>query len=1104
MKQFITIRSLLILLSLIFIFQSHNFAQGVTTSAINGTVYDSDLNSLPGANIIAVHVSSGTQYGATTRPDGRFSIMGMRVGGPYTVTVSFVGYRSQSQENIYLSLGVTSDLQFVLSDENIEIGEITVTAQRDAIFSSERTGAATSISSENIRNLPTITRRIGDFTRLTPQAGRNNTFGGQDNRLNNITIDGSYFNNSFGLAGQPGDRTNVAPISIDAIEELQVNLAPYDVRQGNFVGAGVNTVTRSGNNEYSGSVYYLFRNESHVGMRAKELSFDPGVFKYDNIGVRLSGPIVKNKLFFFANFEKENLVQPGTTFLANTGGQTVGGNITRVLASDLNQLSNYLRTNFGYDTGPYQGYDHEVPALRMLLRLDYNLDDRNKLSLRYTHLDSETDVLISQSSSLGWGTRRSNLNGLNFRNSNYLIMENIRSIVGEWNSNISSNISNNMIIGYTTNDESRKSRGSLFPMVDILDGSTVYTTFGFEPFTPNNELRYKSLQFQNNLTWYLKNHYLTFGVSVERYESENIFFPGSQSVYVYNSLADFYKDADGYIANPNRTQSIYGNDTLRVSRFQVRWSNIPGQDKPVQPLEVLYAGLYAQDEWLVSKNLKLTAGVRVDVPFFGDTGFKNAQVDTLFFRDENGAQVQYKTDKLPDAKFLISPRVGFNWDVTSKRTTQVRGGTGIFTGRPAYVWISNQIGNNGVLTGFERVDNTFNRPFNPDPNHYKPSNVTGAPASQYELSFTDPDFKFPQVWRSNFAVDQRLPFGLVGTAEFIYDKDINGIYYINANLREPNTAFDGVDNRPRWTTGNRINSFIDNAIVLKNQNDGYTWSMSGSLEKPFSDNWYAKVAYSYGEGKNTIDPGSIAFGSWNNNQHSGNPNNPGLGFSAASPDHRVFAALSYTFGNTTGSGSIFGATTVSLFWEGFNLGRTSYVFAGDLNGDGGTSNDLIYIHKNKDEMNFQEYAAGGVTYTVQQQKDAWDAFIEQDEYLSKNRGKYAERNGVLLPMVFLADFSITQDVYFNIFNKRNVVQLRLDILNVGNFLNKEWGVGQSLITTQPLLVPTAQQGGPADAQGKAQYRLRNIGGELINKSLQQTLNVGDVYRIQFGLRYTFN
>ncbi len=1085
-------------LLLVFGFTGSAYGQGVTTAALNGVVVDQNGQPLVGCSVVAVHTASGTIFGAATRNDGRFNIPGVRVGGPYTITATLIGYRKESVENLFLGLGEDRRLTFTLVEEALQAAEVTVVAERDAILSASRTGAATAVSSAAIQMLPTITRNISDFSRLTPQAS-GNSFVGQDNRLNNVTVDGSYFNNSFGLAGSPGERTGVAPISLDAIEQIQVNIAPYDVRQGNFVGAGVNTVTKSGTNEFTGSAYYIFRNDGLYGEEAGDAKYNPGKFDYKQIGLRLGGPLIKNKLFFFGSFEDDELTKPGTDFTANLGGEAVTGNKTRVLASDLSQLSSFVNSKFGYQTGGFQGYDFKTPALRFIGKLDYNLNDRNKLSLRYNHLDSDTDVLISNSSSLGFGNRRTNTNALNFQNSNYKILENIRSIVGEWNSILSDNMSNNLLIGYTHNDESRESVGTFFPFVDILKDGSTYTSFGFEPFTPNNELRYWSFQVQNNFTYYRGDHNFTFGLSGERYESENVFFPGSQSVYVYNSLDDFYADANDYFANPGRTTSPV---TLR--RFQVRWANIPGQVKPIQPLEVLFAGLYGQDEWQVNKNLRLTLGLRVDVPFFGDTGFKNAQVNGLSFREESGSTVKYATDKLPDANLLWSPRLGFNWDVSGDRTTQVRGGTGIFTGRPAYVWISNQIGNNGVLTGFEQLDNTTARPFHPDPNHYKPANVTGAPAASYELAFTDPNFKFPQLWRSNLGVDRKLPWwGLIGTAEFIYGRDVNGIYYINANLAPANTNFVGPDNRPRWTTGNRINSNISSAIVLKNQNDGYSWNVAAALEKPMQDGLYGKVAYSYGISRNTVDPGSIAFGSWNNNQHSGDPNNPGVAFSINSPGHRVFAALSYRKEYFD-----FGATTVSLFWEGarnwpadpfaFASRTASYTFSGDLNGDGGTSNDLIYIPRNKSEMNFEEFTSSGKTFTVAEQQDAWETFIQQDPYLSKHRGEYAERGAIYLPMVYRADLSITQDLFTNVSGKRNGLQFRVDLLNVGNLINKNWGVGQRLVTTQPLIARGA------DAEGKARYRLRNIGTSLISKTYEPTATEYDVFRIQFSLRYSFN
>jgi hypothetical protein len=1060
-------------------------AQGVTTGSITGIVVDAQKQVVPGASVVAVHEPSGTRYEATTRADGRFSLPGMRVGGPYSVTASLTGFQPQTVKDVIVSLGVASDLELALGQAAVT-EEVTVTAQTSEIFSSARTGAATTVNREALQTLPTVTDRINDFARLSPQytgGAFGGSFVGQDNRLNNITVDGSYFNNSFGLAGQPGDRTGVTPIAAAAIEEIQVNVAPYDVRQGNFVGAGVNMITRSGTNKFRGSAYYWFRDNDLVGTEAKGLTYNPGTFDARRFGGWVSGPIVKDKLFFFGSYEDDELNGPGTTFRANAGGEPVGGNVTRVLASDLDALSSYLSSNFKYDTGPYQDYDHGTPAKRYLAKLDYNLNDRNKISLRYTQLDSNTDVLLSDSSSLGFGSRRTRTTGLNFQNSNYRILENIKSGVAEWNSIIGTNMSNSLIVGYTENDESRESLGSFFPMVDVLEQGSVYTTFGFEPFTPNNELRYKTFQIQDSFTWNRGKHAFTFGATAQRYESENVFFPGSQSVYVYSSLADFYTDANDYLANPNRTTS-----PITLRRFQVRWMNIPGLEKPLQPLEVWYTGLYAQDEWQATRNVKVMYGLRLDVPFFGETGFQNANADALTFRDENGQPVQYQTAKLPDANILWSPRVGVNWDVTGDRTTQVRGGTGVFTGPPAYVWISNQIGNTGVLTGFAQLDNTKLRPWNPNPNAYKPTDVTGQPASSYELALTDPNFKFPQVWRTNLAVDRKLPWGLIGTGEFIYNRDVNGIYYINANLPAAQTSFVGADVRPRWTS-NRIHSNVSNAIVLKNQDVGRSWSGSASLQKTFRQGML-RSAYTYYEAKNTVDPGSIASGSWFNNRHSGDPNDPGLAYSAQG--QRFFVAGSYRFEYLK-----FGATTFSGFFEGYSQGNASYYFSGDLNGDGGTGNDLVYVPRDTSEMNFVPIT-GSVPFTAAQQAAAWEAYINQDSYLGSRRGQYAERNGVTLPWVWRLDFAVAQDLFKDVGSNRHSLQVRADILNFTNLLNSDWGVGQRLVNTQPLI----SRG--ADAEGRAQYQLRVVNNQLLSKSLESTAGQSDVYRVQFSLRYSFN
>ena len=1099
-------------------------AQGITTGTISARVLDAAGNPRAGVRVIAVHQPSGTVYQARTRDNGRATLPGMRVGGPYTITASSIGLASKSEPNVWVTLGQTSDLQFTMQESAVQIQEVTVTAAlgADKIMNSSRTGAATTVSREALATLPTVSGKLESIVRLTPQFGGCNvgtgcTMAGQDGRMNNISVDGTAFNNSFGLGGQPGDRTNVAPISLSAIEQMQVEVAPYDVRQGNFVGANINTVTRSGTNRLAGSIGYSRRDQSLVGKKAGDFAFDPGVFSYKNLSGWLSGPIIPNKLFFFVTADNESLSQPGTTWLANTGGQPVTGNTTRVLASDLNTLSTFLATNFNYDTGPYQGYNNLTPAHRFLGKLDFNINDNNKFVLRYNRLISSADILESNSNSLGTqGNRRTNANSLNFSNSNYGMMENIESTVGELNSTFGNGMANSLSIGYTRQNESRKPKGQFFPLVDIQEGAFTYTSFGFEPFTPNNLLYYNTFQIQDNFTKYTTNHDFTFGVSVEKYHSDNTFFPGSQSVYVYRSLADFYTDANGYLANPARTTT-----PVNLLRFQVRYANIPGQDKPVQPLDVLYSGVYGQDEWRMTQNFKVNLGVRFDVPKFKNTAFDNANADALFWRDETGATVQYNTGKLPDTRVTISPRLGINWDKNGDRSTQIRGGTGIFSGRPAYVWISNQIGNTGVLTGFDQLDpptggalNT--RPFNPDPNHYKPQTPpTGAPATSYELALTDPNFRFPKLWRTDIGFDKKLPWGIIGTADFMYNRDLDGIYYINANLPAAQSAFVGADSRLRWvgvscaapTTGpcvNRINNATGNIvarnIVMKNQSIGRAWNIDGSVERPFANGLFLKAAYNYGVAKNTIDPGSIASGSWNGNPMSGDPNNPGLSYSSNSPGHRFFIATSYRKEYFS-----FGATTLSLFFDAHTNGNTSYTFANDMNGDGVT-NDLIYIPRNVSEMNFTlqncSAAVCGVAkvFTPADQANAWEAFIQQDDYLKSHRGQYAQRNAVFLPLVKRADFSIQQELFTDFARRRNSFQIRADVVNVGNLFNKHWGVGQRILGGNGQILTN----GGADALGRATYQLKVVNGELINRTFEPTAGRADVFEVQLGFRYTFN
>jgi hypothetical protein len=1091
-------------------------AQGVTTGGIGGIVTTVQGQAVPGASVIAIHEPSGTSYEATTRADGRYAIPNMRVGGPYTLQVIFVGgsgaaFTPKTVENLTVNLGVSTDVN--VSVETITVAEkVEVTGQSDPVFASTRTGAATSIDRTDIATLPTIAGRLESITRLTPQAS-GTSFAGQDNRLNNITIDGSYFNNSFGLGSAPGERTNVAPISLEAIEQVQVSIAPYDVRQGSFIGAAVNSVTRSGTNQLSASVYHRMRNEGLVGTDARGQTVNPGTFTFRDTGVWGSGPIIRNRLFVFGNYENEEDKRPLHTFVARNEGQTAAGSVTRVLASDLNALSSFLSQNFQYETGPYQDIQDLTPAKRYLLRTDFNLTNANKISFRYNQLDSSSSNNLSTSSSAGIGRTLGTANGgLHFAATNYTLLENIKSGIGEWNAVLGNNMSNTLIGGLTSNDESRGDVGKLFPFVDILQSGTSYMSFGTEPFSVQNELRYKTFQLQDSFTKFGNQHTWTFGATTQRYHSDNVFWSCCpQSNYTYNSLQDFYTDAQDFLRNPNRTTSPV---TLR--RFKVRYSNVPDLEKPLQPLQVWYSGAYAQDEWRPRRDFTVTAGIRLDASVFKNTAYQNAKADALTFRDEDGSPVQYQTGEMPDPKILWSPRVASNWDVGGRGRTQVRLGTGLFTGPPLYVWISNQLGNTGVLIGEILVDNTTAFPFNPNPDRYKPTNVTGEGAASFELNVTDPDFKFPQVWRTNAAVDHRLPGGMTGTVEFLYNKDVNGTYYINANLPAPQGNFTGVDSRPRWTA-NRINNTLPNVItsayVLKNQSIGKSWNLSGSLSKPYWHGLSFRAAWSYGEAKNTIDPGSTAGSTFANNQHAADPNNPGLGFSGYSQGHRVFIQTSYTRSYFN-----FGATTVSAFWEAkpsvqnfaTNL---SYVFSGDMNGDGFAGNDLIYIPASTSEMNFQEFThTNGRVFTAAEQAAAFEAYIQQDDYLRTHRGQYAQRGGEFLPMYNRMDLSIMQDVFRNIGGKRNAGQFRVDFTNFGNLLNHDWGVSKRAVVSmtaangaQILVTP---QTALTDASGRPLYRMAVVNNELVTQSFQTNTSLStsnsDVWQVMFSFRYTFN
>lgn len=1087
----IIMRKILLFLVFVCTAAAAGFAQGVTTATITGEVTDAAGAGLPGANIVAVHVPSGSVYGSSSRADGRYTLPGLRVGGPYKVTVTFVGYQDYSIDGINLSLGQNFVLNTKLAETGTELSEILVTTDR--LLNDERTGASTNINVTTLNSLPTLSRSISDFTRLTPQAnGR--SFSGADSRFNNLTIDGSIFNNSFGLSDVPGGQTNSTPISLDAIQEVQVNIAPFDVRQGGFTGAGVNAITRSGTNEFSGSVFYNTRNEKFVGSKAKGEDVVTQNFNVKQQGFRVGGPIVKDKLFFFINGEQERREDPATSYVAlRPGVNDNDANVSRVLASDLDALSTYLFNNFGYKTGAYENYTLATKSDKALIRLDYNMSKRSKFSIRYNYLKSSSDVPTSNSGS--FNNRRDNGFAMNFQNANYVINNDINSIIAEHNF-LGDRFSNNVIVGFTANRDYRSSLGGVFPLVDILEGGRNYTNFGYEPFTPNNILNTDTWQFQDNFTYYAGKHTLTAGVNFEAFKFENTFTPTYYGQFVYNSLQDFYDDTD------NDT-----NNDPTLTRYQLTYSNLANSALPTATTNARQIGFYLQDEIQVNSNFKLTGGLRVDVPSFKQTALENTQVSGYSFKDENGNPIKVSTSQLPKAQALISPRVGFNWDVMGDRSLQIRGGTGVFSGRPAFVWISNQMSNNGILTGSLRADNTTaTYPFSTDITKYNLPPNPGQPAASYNVAVTDKNFKYPQSWKTNIAIDKKLPYGIIGTAEFIYNKEINNVTYINANLEPANGTLSGSDNRPTYpglgltstaqNNANRVNDNVTDAILLKNTNKGRGYSGTLKLERPTTKGLSTMVAYNYSNTKDLMSAGSIAFSSWRDNFSLNGNNLPISAFSNNDLRHRVIGALSYRkeYGKHFGS-------QLSLFYQAQNQGRFSYRVNGDLNGDQLTSNDLIYVPKDANEMVFQDYSitvsGNPVTFTAAQQASAFNSYIDQDKYLSTRRGQYAERNGVLMPWVKTLDLTFIQDFFVDVKGKRNTIQLRADIINFGNLLNNKWGVGDRIINSSPLELRSITAGVPT-------YRFSAVNGALLSSTYGTSTRLGDVWQMQLGIRYIFN
>ena len=1084
-------------------------AQGVTTSTLSGSVSDQSGGSLPGANVIATHEPSGTQYGTSVNPNGRYTIVNMRVGGPYKVVVSFVGYQTQTFENITLKLGETFSLDVTMPDEGTELSEVIVSATQDRLLNSERAGAVTSIGRGELLTMPSVSRSINDMTRFTPQATstNNGAIGGGNYRQNYITVDGSDFNNTFGIG------TNLpaggSPISLDALEEISVNITPYDVRQSNFIGSAINAVTRAGTNSFSGSAYWFFRSDNQQGNKVRDNSpLTLQRLEENTYGFRIGGPIVKNKLFFFVNAEQTKTIRPGQQNFAATAERPYGSdpNIARPTVDQLNEISDFLRAApYNYNTGPFDNYDFESDNTKLTGRIDWNINNNHRLSLRYSQVESKSPSFASSSISgsglanYPTGAGRQNINALWFKNANYYQEQNFYSLALEVNSLFANRFANTFRATYTNQNDPRSTDSQEFPFVDILQDGTPLTSFGYELFSYGNLRDVESYSFVDFVTWNSGIHNFTAGVQLDLQSTKNGFQRFGTGFYVFESWDDF----------------VNGENPIN---YAITYPLTPGYKQAFPKVGFTQYSVYGQDEMALSEKFRLTVGLRLDLPTFPDVPEIKTHpllADLTFAGGE-----KFDTGVMPDTKVMFSPRIGFNYDVKGDRTVQLRGGTGIFTGRVPTVWIVAQSGDAGLLQFTQTYSGKANTPgpFRIEP--YRPDTPPDAgTAIPSNVSAIHPDFKFPQTWKSNIAVDAKLPFGFVGSFELIYNKDLNVALGRNVNLVNPQPLnVDGYpDNRPIYPSGGAdkwVNPLSNgqpnvpgasgslNAIFLDNTNGGHYVSATARLERQFGENFSGFVSYTLSQSKVPYDGvGDQLLNTWSLTPVAGNPNSPELGYAGYVVPSRVVAGLTFRKEYLKHLG-----TQISAFFEGSVQGRFSYTYGGDLNRDG-QNNDLIYIPRNPSEITFTDYNYGTAdnpnVVTAQEQSDLFFKYIEQDDYLSKNKGKYAERNGAKMPWRNQIDIKFIQDIFTDLGGKRNTLQFTIDIFNFGNMLNKDWGAFDQ-VNASSVLVPTNQNALVPGGGVVPTFRLQTDRGKPVTETFRDNNSIISTWYMQFGLRYIFN
>lgn len=1045
------------------------FAQGVTTAAIRGIVLDENGEGLPGATVVATHQPSGTVYGASTRADGKYNLPNLRIGGPYEVKVSFVGYQDQIRDNINLALGQNLTMNFDLQEDVASLEEVVVTAMTDVI-GGDRTGPETRIDNDQLLKMPTISRSASDIYRLSPQAA-GNSFGGRNDQYNNFSLDGSIFNNPFGLdAATPGGQTNAQPISLDAIDQIQVSIAPFDVTQAGFTGASVNAVTKSGTNKFSGTVFTFYRDQSLTGSKVSgDEIFVPDLTQFQ-AGFSLGGPIIKNKLFFFANFEMERRDDLGSNYEADRTQD--GEQVSRVSAADLDLVSSTLAT-LGYETGPYEGYTHETNNEKGIIKLDWNINKNHTLTATYNFLNASKD---NNAHPFALGRRGPDLVTLQYYNSGYTINNKIQSGIIELRSLFGNKYSNKLQVGYTHFDDSRDPFSTPFPVVNINEGGIRYIVAGHEPFSINNRLDQKVFQFTDNFNIYAGDHTITAGVSFESFAFDNSFnlgvyepFPDidANNPYLGGTFGPGFPSVQSFVDYVNNghmqpvadyAQGVYDNNNANDT-----WA--------LAETNVGQFAVYLQDQWQAKDNLTLTLGLRVDVPLYFDTStkieenierkgglwdpangnFGNYNPAIEYF-DENDNSTFFNHPDLPTNSTLYSPRFGFNWDVDGTRSVQLRGGTGLFSGRFPFVWIGNQVAN-------------------PDFFFY---------------NMTRENFKFPQVWRTNLGADKRFDSGLTLTADFVYTRDLNAMMVRNYGFKAPTSSLNGVDNRDRYDSGTdrAINQFggPTNAYVFTNVDQGYTYNLTLEAKQVWKNDMFASLAYNYNKSMDVSSiEAEISSDAFERNPTSIHVNTPVLANSVYGYRNRIIG----TFNKTFKYGDVH-ATTISLFFEYAESGRFSYTYAGDANNDGVNYNDLIYVPTDAeiDQMSFDP------TFGPEAgQRTDYKAYIAQDKYLSGIRGQYSERNGALMPWYSNWDLRILQDLGIGGTNK---LQFSIDILNVGNLISSDWGVRRLPVNTQPI-------GISVDANNNATYSFYSN----IDQTFADSFELASRWRLQFGLRYSF-